>query len=47
MKLIKLLINYIAKPLEYLFNLCLNNVEFSDNMKIAIIKSVFKENDKT
>ena len=46
MKLIKLLINSIAKPLEYLFNLCLANSEFPDNMKIAIIKPVFKANDK-
>ena len=47
MKLIKLLINSIAKPLEYLFNLCLTNAEFPDNMKIAIIKPVFKANHKT
>ena len=46
MKLIKLLINSIAKPLEYLFNLCLANSEFPDNMKISIIKPVFKANDK-
>ena len=46
MKLIKLLINSIAKPLKYLFNLCLTNAEFTDNMKIAIIKPVFKVNDK-
>ena len=43
MKLIKLLINSIAKPLEYLFNLCLANSEFPDNMKISIIKPVFKQ----
>ena len=47
MKLIKLLINSIAKPFEYLFNLCFTNAEFPDNMKIAIIKPVFKANDKT
>ena len=47
MTLIKLLINSIAKPLEYLFNLCLTNAEFPDNMKIAIIKTVFKANYKT
>ena len=44
MKLIKLLINSIAKPLEYLFNLCLINAKFPD-MKIAIIKPVCKAND--
>ena len=47
MKLIKLLINSIAKPLGYLFNLCLTNAEFPDNIKITIIKPVFKANDKT
>ena len=41
------LINSIAKPLEYLFKLCLINTESSDNMKIDIIKPVFKANDKT
>ena len=47
MKLIKILINSIAKPLEYLFNVYLTNAEFPDNMKIAIMKPVFKANDKT
>ena len=42
MKLIKYLINYIAKPLEYLFNLCLTNAEFPDNMKISILNQCLK-----
>ena len=47
MTLIRCLINYIAKPLAYLFNVCMTNDEFPDNIKMYIIKPVFKAHDKT
>ena len=46
MTLIKDIIQYILEPLKKIFNLCIQTNTFPDNMKIAIIKPLYKTNDK-
>ena len=46
MTLIKDIIQYILEPLKKIFNLSIQTNTFPDNMKIAIIKPLYKTNDK-
>ena len=46
MTLIKDIIQYILEPLKQIFNLNIQTNTFPDNMKIAIIKPLYKTNDK-
>ena len=46
MTLIKAIIQYILEPLKKIFNLSIQTNTFPDNMKIAIIKPLYKTNDK-
>ena len=46
MTLIKDIIQYILEPLKKIFNLSIQTNRFPDNMKIAIIKPLYKTNDK-
>ena len=46
MTLIKDIIQYILEPLNKIFNLSIQTNTFSDNIKIAIIKPLYKTNDK-
>ena len=46
MTLIKDSIQYILEPLKKIFNLSIQTYTFPDNMKIAIIKPLYKTNDK-
>ena len=46
MPLIKDIIQYILEPLKKIFNLSIQTNTFPDNMKIAIIKLLYKTNDK-
>ena len=46
MTLLKHLIDILAIPLCYIFNLCIDWNRFPSAMKIAIIKPLYKNNDK-
>ena len=46
MTLIKDIIQYILESLQKICNLSIQTNKFPDNMKIAIIKPVYKTNDK-
>ena len=46
MTLIKDIIQYILEPLKKIFNLSIQTNTFPDNIKIAIIKPLYKTNDK-
>ena len=46
MTLIKDIIQYILEPLKNIFNLSIQTNTFPDNMKTAIIKPLYKTNDK-
>ena len=43
---LKDIIQYVLEPLKKIFNLSIQTNKFADNMKIAIIKPLFKFNDK-
>ena len=45
MTLIKDIIQYILEPLNKIFNLSIQTNTFSDNIKIAIIKPLYKTNE--
>ena len=46
MTLIKDIIQYILEPLKKIFNLSIQTNTIPDNMKIEIIKPLYKTNDK-
>ena len=46
MTLIKDIIQYILEPFKNIFNLSIQKNTFPDNMKISIIKPLYKTNDK-
>ncbi|KAE9528894.1 hypothetical protein AGLY_012469 [Aphis glycines] len=45
-KLLKCIIEHIVNPLVYIYNLCIQQSIFSDNLKIAVIKPIFKAGDR-
>ena len=45
MYLIKEIIYEILTPLNHLFNLCIDKAIYPDNMKDAIIKPIYKNNN--
>ena len=45
MCLVKLVVQYILKPLKYIFNNSLQKGVFPDSMKIACVISIFKTGD--
>lgn len=46
-KTLKIIKNYIAKPLSYIFNLCFENGIFPNDLKTSVVTPIFKNGNRT